>query len=70
MKYIIRSYTPFIEKKSNTLIGALQQKRKIEMNGSEYCHIIKIPFAKRHPDFPIWFSVFSLILVILSRVVN
>ena len=70
MKYIIRSYQPFIEKRTRTLIGALKQKREIMAAGSDYCDIIRIPFSRRYPDFPIWFSIISLILVTLFQALD
>lgn len=37
---------------------------------NSYCYIVKVPFRKRHPDFPIWFSIASLLLVSIAPEVD
>lgn len=62
IKYIIRCYNPLIEKRCNSLKVAIKNKRELQSKYG-YAHIIKVPFRKRHPDFPVWFSLISLLLV-------
>lgn len=67
-KYIIHCFTALghirKEKRTNKLINAMQIKKEFqeEYPGS-YCNIGKIPFKDRYPNFPIWFSLISLLLV-------
>jgi hypothetical protein len=67
-KYIIQRWTDVLEEeRANSLVKAIRIKRKFKsMGGNAYCCIIKVAFEKRHPDFPIWFSLISLLLVGLS----
>ena len=59
------------EKRVNKLREAIRIKREMKKeNPGSYCCIIKVPFRKRHPNFPLWFSLASLLLVIFSPVVE
>lgn len=63
-KYIIRRWGKDLkEERTNSLIEAIKVKRQLSSEEIGYCHIIKVPFRKRHPDFPLWFSLISLLLV-------
>lgn len=72
MKYIIQCWTENLETaRTKSLFKAIKIKRKLKREKPDsYCCIIKIPFRKRHPDFPIWFSIASLLLVELSQEVG
>lgn len=70
-KYIIRRWTEhFREERANSFWDALQVRRRLMEEEPGYCHIIKVPFRKRHPDFPIWFSLASLLLVAIARALD
>lgn len=71
-KYIIRNYGPYTYKEVRTknLLAAIRIKKEMKSESSGYCCIIKIPFSSRHPDFPLWFSLISLFLVIISRLMG
>lgn len=73
-KYIIRCWTGelgLIEKRSNRLLEAIRIKRGLQKaKPKSYCQIIKVPFRKRHPDFPLWFSLVTLLLVGISSEVE
>lgn len=63
-KYIIRRWgRNFKEERTDSLIKAVRAKRRLSSEEAGYCHIVKVPFRKRHPDFPLWFSLISLLLV-------
>ncbi len=69
MKYIIRRYADkrVQEDYAKHLFQAIRIKRRLKNEKPDsYCCIAKVPFRKRHPDFPIWFSIASLLLVELS----
>lgn len=73
MKYIIRRYTleDSQEDYAEHLFQAIQIKKKLKREiPDSYCCIVKIPFRKRHPDFPIWFSIASLLLAGISSIVS
>ena len=63
-KYIIRSYEPFIEERVRTLVQMISVVRKMKRLGFEYV-IVKVPFSERYPNFPIYFSIAVLVIVIL-----
>ena len=73
-KYIVRcwhGYQRLIEKRTNRLLEAIRIKKELQREEPEsYCEIIKVPFRKRHPDFPLWFSIALLLLVGISPVVE
>lgn len=70
-KYIVRQWTPYFrEKRVRTLREAIILKKKWKNKKADYCQIIKISFAKRHPDFPLWFSIVTLFLVIFAPEVD
>lgn len=71
-KYIVRRYgTRITEERTNSLLEAIKIKKQLKAEEPDfYCHIIKVPFRKRHPDFPIYFSVASLLLVIIAPEVD
>lgn len=66
-KYIARCFYGFggiEEKRVKSLRQAIRIKREMqEKRPKSCCVIIKVPFRKRHSDFPIWFSLVSLLLV-------
>lgn len=71
IKYIVRCcfekkngvYTEK-ERPASNLIKAVKIRREMgSLYPNSYCYIVKVPFRKRHPDFPIWFSIASLLLV-------
>ena len=64
-KYIIRCYEPFIEERVRTLVQMISVVRKMKRLGFEYV-IVKVPFRERHPNFPIYFSIAVLVIVMLS----
>ena len=63
-KYVIRSYEPFIEESVRTLVQMISVVRKMKRLGFEYV-IVKVPFRERHPNFPLYFSIAVLVIVIL-----
>lgn len=65
-KYIIRSYEPFIEEKAKTFMQALSVIKKMKVSGIKHYEVIRIPFRERHPNFPIYFSIAVLVIVMLS----
>lgn len=65
-KYVIRSYEPFIEESVRTLVQMISVVRKMKRLGFEYV-IVKVPFRERHPNFPLYFSIAVLVIVILSE---
>lgn len=73
-KYIVRSWDinpDLIEKRTNKLSEAIRIKKELKkQRPASYCEIIRVPFRKRHPDFPIWFSLVSLLLVEFSSEVE
>lgn len=70
-RYIIRRWSEhFKEERADSLIEAIKIKRRLREEELGYCQIIKVPFRKRHPDFPLWFSTVSLLLVILLRLLD
>ena len=73
-KYIIRCWTGelgLIEKRTNRLLEAIRIKKELQKaEPQSYCQIIKVPFRKRYPYFPLWFSIVSLLLVGFSQVVE
>ena len=73
MKYIIRRYSDkdTQEHHAKHLFQAIRMKRSLKREVPEsYCCIVKIPFRKRHPNFPIWFSIASLLLVGIAQEVD
>lgn len=66
-KYIIRSYEPFIEERTKTFMQALSAIKKMKLSGIKHYEVIRIPFRERHPNFPIYFSIAVLLIVILSE---
>ncbi len=73
-KYIVRChYRPLgsEERRVKTLRQAIRIKKEMKAKRPEsYCCIIKVPFRKRHPDFPLWFSLVSLLLVEFASEIN
>lgn len=65
-KYVIRSYEPFIEESVRTLVKMISVVRKMKRLGFEYV-IVKVPFRERYPNFPLYFSIAVLVIVILNR---
>ena len=65
-KYIIRSYEPFMEERTKTFIQALSAIKKMKVSGIKHYEVIRIPFRARHPNFPIYFSIAVLVIVMLS----
>lgn len=63
-KYVIRSYEPFIEESVRTLVQMISVVRKMKRLGFEYV-IVKVSFRERHPNFPLYFSIAVLVIVIL-----
>lgn len=39
------------------------KKRLEKTQGVEYSHTYRVPFREKHPNFPIWLSIASLLLV-------
>lgn len=67
-KYIIRRWTKhFREERAKSLLDAIRIRKRLMEEEPGCCQIIKVPFRKRHPDFPIWFSLISLLLVIIAQ---
>lgn len=64
-KYIIRSYEPFMEERTKTFIQALSAIKKMKVSGIKHYEVIRIPFSERHPNFPIYFSIAVLVMVML-----
>lgn len=64
-KYIVQCWSgKLYEERTKGLRQAIHIKRKLQKeNPGSYCCIIKIPFRKRHPDFPLWFSVTTLLFL-------
>lgn len=63
-KYIIRRWTKnFREERASSFIEAVKVWMALKNDEPGYCHIIKISFKKRHPDFPLWFSLLTLLIV-------
>lgn len=71
-KYIVRRFGKgFAEKRANSLLDAIKIRKQLKVKEPDsYCHIVKVPFRKRHPDFPIWFSTASLLLVAIAPEVD
>lgn len=71
-KYIIRRWTDSLhEETADSLLEAIKVYRQLkEEEPTGYCNIVKIPFRRRHPNFPLWFSLVSLILVILAQLLD
>lgn len=65
-KYIIRSYEPFIEERTKIFMQALSVIKKMKVSGIKHYEVIRIPFRERHPNFPIYFSIAVLVIVMLS----
>lgn len=72
MKYIVQCWEKGLrEERTNNFPEARKIKRKMkEEKPDSYCCIIKVPFKKRHPNFPIYFSIVSLFLVGLAPKVD
>lgn len=74
-KYIVRRYTDdpllFREAMASTRkeARAIRAQWKREVPNS-YCHTFKRAFEKRHPDFPLWFSIGTLLLVGVLLIAN
>lgn len=64
-RYIIRSYEPFMEERTKTFIQALSAIKKMKVSGIKHYEVIRIPFRERHPNFPIYFSIAVLVMVML-----
>lgn len=64
-KYIIRSYEPFIEEKAKTFMQVVSAIKKMKLSGIKHYEVIRIPFRERHPNFPIYFSIAVLVIVML-----
>lgn len=59
------------EEQTNSYLEALRAKQKMKLERPEsYCCIIKVPFRKRYPDFPLWFAIISLWFVIFAQEVE
>ena len=71
-RYIVRRYgTGFTEEQTDSLLDAIKTRKQLKVEEADsYCHIVKVPFRKRHPDFPIWFSIASLLLVAIAPEVD
>lgn len=70
-KYIIRRWTThFKEERARTLREAWRIKKRLQIEEPGYCQIFKRSFEKRHPNFPIWFSLITLFLVIFASEVE
>lgn len=71
-KYIVLCWADSLcEKRTNTFWEALRIKKLMKSKFQDsYCCIIKVPFRKRHPNFPIWFSLTTLLLVMLFRALD
>lgn len=70
-KYIVRRWTKnFKEEKTNSLVDAIRTRRRLNKEEPGYCQIVRVPFRKRHPDFPLWFAIVTLLLVIVSQVMD
>ncbi len=71
-KYIVRRFgRGFVEKRTDSLLDAIKIRKQLKAEEPDsYCHIVKVPFRKRHPDFPIWFSIASLLLVAVAPEVD
>ena len=66
-KYIVRSYDPFNEKRTRRWKEA---KKQFDRENPVYCHIFRIPFRKRHPDFPLWISTAALLFAMVSQLLD
>lgn len=70
-KYIIRRWTKnFKEEKANSLVDAIRIRQKMNKEEPGYCQIVWVPFRRRHPDFPLWFSIATLLIVIASQAMD
>lgn len=59
------------EVRTDKFVEAVRIKKGMKSsNPDSYCCLIKVPFRKRHPDFPIWFSLISLLFLELEPVVD
>lgn len=65
-KFIVRCYGDdyFLEETAKTRKEAKRIMRGMkEENPDAYAHFFKIPFSRRHPNFPLYFSIVCLILI-------
>lgn len=70
-KYIIRRWTKnFKEEKADSLMDAIRTRQRMNEEEPGYCQIVRVPFRKRHPDFPLWFASVTLLLVIASQAMD
>lgn len=73
-KYVVRCFCTnlsVVEERTGCLLMAIRIKTRLNRkNPNSYCYIIKVPFRKRYPDFPLWFAIISLWFVILSQEVE
>lgn len=54
-----------MEERTKTFIQALTAIKKMKVSGIKHYEVIRIPFRERHPNFPIYFSIAVLVMVIL-----
>lgn len=54
-----------MEERTKTFIQALSAKKKMKVSGIKHYEVIRIPFSERHPNFPIYFSIAVLVMVML-----
>lgn len=72
-KFIVRCYGNdyFLEETAKTRKEAKQIMREMkEENPDAYAHYFKIPFSRRHPDFPLYFQTVTLLLLIVPLIVD
>lgn len=70
-KYIIRRWTKnFKEEKADSLMDAIRTRQRLNKEEPGYCQIVRVPFRKRHPDFPLLFAIVTLLLVIASQAMD
>lgn len=55
-----------MEERTKTFIQALSAIKKMKLLGIKHYEVIRIPFRERHPNFPIYFSIAVLVIVMLS----
>lgn len=70
-KYLImRDTKHFKEVRTNSLLEAIRIRKRLREEEPGPCYLIKVPFRKRHPDFPIWFSLLTLLLVGIAQALD
>ncbi len=72
-KFIVRCYCDdeILEETAKTRKEAKRILREMkERNPYAYAHYFKIPFSRRHPDFPLYVQTVTLLLLIFPSIVD